>query len=204
MVSKNQTGAALVVALTFLVALTIMGLASMGNNSLQLKMAYSSGESNLAFQGSESGIANGELWLEGQVFQPVPDCPLSDPDSCGDSTSIWPARPAAGTPEVNTSNLFSHNWWLVQGRPFGWTYNSLGAPAAISGQEYQIGGSAVAVSSSSYPRYVIEELGKDPTGSLVIGGARQYTLWYYQVSGRGGGYQTNSQAISQSVYTKGF
>lgn len=196
-----QRGAALVVALIFLVSLTLLGLAAMGGNTLQQRMTYSVGETNLAFQSAESGLVAGESWLESQTNQPVPDCT----GTCGASTAIWAGRPPAGTPrEVSLSNLRSSTWWNNQGRKFGFAYTETASPALVAGQQYALSGEPVDVDSLRYPRYVVEELGKDPTGSLVIGGPRVYTLWYYQISARGTGAQPQPATVVQSVYTKGF
>lgn len=190
---RHQNGAALVIALVFLIALTLLGLAATGGNTLQQKMAYSVGESNLAFQSAESALIAGELWLDQRTTQPAPDCV----SPCGDTTSIWPARPPAGNPEVNLTNLRNPTWWTNQGRQFGVTYTDGASPVAIPGQ--------VLPRVDDTPRYVIEELGKDPSGSLVVGGPKVFTLWYYQITGRGTGVLPGGPHLMvQSVYSKGF
>ncbi len=71
---RPQTGAALIIALVFLVALTLLGIAAMSGNSLQEKMAYSAGETNISFQSAETAVSAGEAWLEARIAQPIPDC----------------------------------------------------------------------------------------------------------------------------------
>lgn len=209
LVRRHQQGAALVVALVFLIALTLLGLAAMGGNTLQQRMAYSAGETNLAFQGSESALVSGETWLEGQGSQPVPDCVMAIPPAlspvCGNTISIWAAvPPAAALPEVRMANITNSTWWQDQGRPFGWSYVEGTAPAPVLGQEYLVAGQAWAVTNTRYPRYVVEELGEDPEGSVVEGGPKVFTLWYYRVTARGTGAQANPASLVQSVYSKGF
>lgn len=202
---QQQRGATLVVALVFLIALTLLGIASMGGNTLQQRMAYSVGESNRAFQGAETGIVNGETWLDNQILQPVPDCPESDAATCGDSLSIWPGRPPDPTQlEVTIANLRTPNWWINQGRPVGWRYEVGALIGPIAGQEYRVGGVAVATNSNNYPRYVVEVLGPDPSGSVTTGASSKVpTLWYYQISSRGGGsLASGPSTITQSVYTR--
>ncbi len=200
--ARSQSGAALIIALVFLVALTLLGIAAMSGNSLQEKMAYSAGETNISFQSAETAVSAGEAWLEARIAQPIPDCV----SPCGNTASIWPGRPPAPlTPEVNLANLLLDAWWDDEGRKFGYNYVEGASPVLVAGQQYTVGGTVVPFSNQRYPRYVIEELGKDPTGSLVIGGARTYTLWYYQVTGRGGAAQAGgAETMSQTVYTKGF
>ncbi len=201
---SRQTGAALVIALVFLIALTLLGIASMGGNVLQQRMTYSVGESNRAFQGAETGIVNGENWLDNQDLRPVPDCGETDPTTCWDSLSIWRGRPTLPeTPEVSIANLRTPNWWQSRGRPVGWMYEEGAVIGPVAGQEYRVGGEAVAANTDSYPRYVVEELGKDPTGSRTIGGPAVPELWYYQISARGGGSLAGGPpTITQSVYTR--
>lgn len=204
---RSQSGAALVVALVMLIALTLLGLASMGGNILQQRMAYSIGESNVALQGAESAIAAGEAWIDAQLRQPVPDCVETSPTNCGATTSIWPGRPAVIANKVVTqANVFSNAWWVAQGRPVGWLYQEGTAIAPIAGQAYLIGGVAPAATSANYPRYVIEELGPDPSGTLVRGsGSKAPVLWYYQITGRGNGAISRGEAtVTQSVFTRYF
>lgn len=203
---SKQAGAALVVALVFLIALTLLGLASMGGNVLQQRMAYSAGETNLAFQGSESAVVTGEFWLEAQAAQPVPDCPTTAPLDCGSRVSVWPARLADGSdPEVRRANVFAESWWQSQGRPVGWRYQEGQTIQAIPGQAFQIGGTDAATGNPNYPRYVVEELGKHAGGSLVLGTNPLPTLWYYQITGRGNGQISRGQpTVTQSVYARTF
>lgn len=53
---QNQSGAALITALIFLVILTMLALTSMNTNTLEERMAANSQEVNRAFQAAESGL----------------------------------------------------------------------------------------------------------------------------------------------------
>ena len=52
----GQRGSALIVAMVFLIILTILGLSSMNTSRLELKMANNTQFADLAFQAAESGI----------------------------------------------------------------------------------------------------------------------------------------------------
>lgn len=174
-----QTGAALMVALVILVALTLLGLAAMSGNTLQQKMAYSAAQTNLAFQSAETGLALGEYWLETQIAQPSANCA----EKCGASDAIWPGPVAEEAPIINSDDFRNPAWWTTEGRT---------SDQALPNVAQQ-------------PQYVIEELGKDPSGSLVLGGPKVVTLWYYRVTARGTGSVADGPAtLVQSVYTKGF
>lgn len=67
----RQQGVALVMALVFLIILTIMGLAAMGTTSLEEKMAGNAKDRNLAFQAAETGLLAGENWINAQINKPA-------------------------------------------------------------------------------------------------------------------------------------
>lgn len=205
--AASQSGAALVVSLVFLMALTLLGVAAVSGNTLQQRMTYSVAETNLAFQAAESAVATGENWLEMQVRPPVADCPATAPAACWNSLSIWPGRPASGSSEVRTSNLVLPAWWQRHGRPVGFRYAQGAAAIEIAGQRYRVAGEMPAIDDARYPRYVIEDLGQDPAASLVLGRPRVFTLRFYRITGHGRGAQQAAHApstITQSVYSKGF
>ena len=58
--------------------------------------------------------------------------------------------------------------------------------------------------TNSAPRYIIEDLGPDPSGSLVVGQGVSYQIYYFQITARGFGAQSNAQTLVQSVYAKGY
>ncbi|MGQ0697389.1 MAG: pilus assembly PilX family protein [Panacagrimonas sp.] len=190
---RAQNGAALMVALVILVALTLLGLAAMSGNTLQQKMAYSAGQTNLAFQAAETGLAAGESWLEARVAQPIPDCS----EECSATASIWPGPVAGATPAITLDNFRDSEWWNAEARSFGLNYLDGATPVTLANQAIPY--------APQQPRYVIEELGKDPTGSLVLGGPRVFTLWFYRITARGtGAFADGPPTLVQSVYTKGF
>jgi len=53
---KKQVGAVLVMSMVFLIVLTLLGLSSMSNSTLELKIASSSQQRDVAFQGAQSVI----------------------------------------------------------------------------------------------------------------------------------------------------
>ena len=63
----KQTGSALIVALSMLLVLTILGVASMQSSSLQEKMAGNSRDSQVAFQAAEAALRAGELYVFNMV-----------------------------------------------------------------------------------------------------------------------------------------
>ena len=63
-VKSHQTGAVLVVALLFLLVMTLLGVASMRGTALQERMAGNQRDRNLALQAAETALRAGEEWLD--------------------------------------------------------------------------------------------------------------------------------------------
>lgn len=188
-----QHGMVLVICLVFLVALTLIGLAAMSGTSLQHKMAYGLSQSHTAFQSAELAVSAGETWLEARLAQPIPDCA----GDCSGSAAILAAPLPEADPAESLQNLLNAAWWDEQGRFFGARYAEGADPETIPGQHLD--------GVSEQPRYVLEELGKDPSGSVVLGGPKVLTIWYYRVTGRGTGAAAGREpALVESVYAKGF
>src|SRR5262245_53024710 len=59
----SQTGAALMMALIFLILMTLLGAAAMRGSALQEQMAGNSRDWNLAFQASEAALREAENFL---------------------------------------------------------------------------------------------------------------------------------------------
>jgi len=68
--SHRERGAALVVALVFLLIMTVLGVTSMSSTTLQERMAGNLRDNNLAFQAAEAALRNGEDLLR-QATLPV-------------------------------------------------------------------------------------------------------------------------------------
>lgn len=190
--TPHQSGVALVVALIFLVILTLLGIAAFGNNALQTRMAFGIGEANVAFQSTETALSAGENWLALQGVQPLPDCS----SNCAGSPSIW-NRPSTNPP-VTKDQLLSETWWTANGRMYGFTSLDGAASSYDSTQAF--------TTDADSPRYVVEYLGVDPTSSLKVG-VPTYRIYDFQVTARGFGSQGATgptRTITQSVYGKGF
>lgn len=69
---RTQRGVALVMALVFLMLLTMLGVTSMSTSSLEEKMATNTRDRSLAFQAAETALVAGEQWLGGLATEPSP------------------------------------------------------------------------------------------------------------------------------------
>lgn len=111
---RPQRGVALIMALVFLVLLTLLGITAMSTTNLEEKMAGNSKDRNLAFQAAETALLDGENWIAAQTNKPnfavntgglyVPS--TSTTPWWADSNNIWTATasaPYSGTlGKVNT------------------------------------------------------------------------------------------------------
>lgn len=66
----RERGAALVVALVFLLLMTVLGVTSMRTTTLQERMAGNLRDNNLAFQAAEAALRAGEEFLQQAVLPP--------------------------------------------------------------------------------------------------------------------------------------
>ncbi len=188
---RRQRGVALFVALVFLVILTVIGVTALGNNSLQTRMAYGSSETNFAFQSADSVLVAGETWLANQTIKPISSC-TSVVVACTDPVGIW--THVLPTPIVTGIQLSDENFWLGSGRKLGFSYvEGVTTPPQIANQ--------IIAGTEDVPRYIIEDLGPDISGSLVQPGPQ---IYYYQVTARGFGAQATSRTVVQSVYAHGY
>lgn len=70
---NKQQGVALIMALVFLVLLTILGLTAMNTTSLEEKMAGNIKDKNAAFQAAEAALSGAESWLFNKIDRPQPN-----------------------------------------------------------------------------------------------------------------------------------
>ena len=61
--AQGQRGSALVVALIFLLLMTLLGISAMQGSSMQERMAGNLRDRNMAFQSAEAALRSGEAWL---------------------------------------------------------------------------------------------------------------------------------------------
>src|SRR6187431_451621 len=70
--TNAQQGAALVIALIMLLVLTVLGLTAMQVTRMEERMAGNSRDINLAFQGAEAGLRDGEDRIAAMTTRPLP------------------------------------------------------------------------------------------------------------------------------------
>lgn len=182
---RRQEGAILVIALLFLVLLTIIGVSSISGVTLEEKMASNLREQNVAFQAAESALRDAEIDLEGGIGGTGNRDPMTvAANFASDCTTAFtngvcrqPAAPP-GTWQTEIVTVSSWNWTDTNKTV---AYGRFTGAAALTGVFRQ-------------PRYVIEYLQeKDDSSTTPI-------TRYFRISARGWGADQNSSVTLQTVY----
>ena len=111
----SQRGAALIVAMVMLLAMTVLGVTAVRNTNLQERMAGNLRDSNLAFQSAERALREGETFLRSPTIPPFTGANglLTMQDDAGQG-SFWrrlmtgpeTAEPRPGVLEVASAPLY--------------------------------------------------------------------------------------------------
>jgi type IV pilus assembly protein PilX len=174
----GQRGAALIIAMVFLLLLTILGVTAMGTTSLQEKMAGNVRNKDLAFQAAEAALISGENWVLDQIKEPEPD----------NSIGLYEFDSTTSQPVWNTVN-------------WDGTSNLVVYPDTPT----QSGGSGL-TGVKTQPKYIIEVLAHVPEagGSLRLGAYASSFTTILRITARGTGGTDNAVAMVQSTFQKAF
>lgn len=199
----HQRGSTLLVSLIILLVLTIVGISSVGNVSLNQKMATNYRDSDLAFQAAEAALAEGEAQIQLLVGEfPVVVEELFEP-SCDSSSGLcfrdqcengrcFTGSFAVGSPcEIDDEATPIHlesDTWTVEGRA---------APLT---------GTAAFSSLSEPPKYIIEfrcfvelDPGNSSSGSTRLSHPDEWT-YFFRVTSFARGRTDASRVMLQSTY----
>jgi type IV pilus assembly protein PilX len=188
---NRQRGAVLIVALLFLVILTMLGVTAMTGTTMEQRMAGNTRDLAVALQSAEAAMRDARRDINGQYFTGAPgrtpsmhisqfgDGTGSDNGSCS-TTAKGLCRPPAYTPVTNALlpsalNIDSTASYAVYG-----TYT--GAPQVVG--------------VSNQPRYLIEIFCL-PQHGASIGSA---PCKFYRITARGYGSNPNSQISLQEIF----
>lgn len=164
--APRERGVVLVMAMVFLLILTLIGVTTMSTTVLEEKMAGNMQDKNTAFQSAESALTSGENWL-----QPLAAMPIFEPLVTDDG--------------LHRQSSTSIPTWLsstVWGGTDVVDYTELPGPGGPpSGQ--------LLSNVAAQPRYMIEDLGpvRDPLRSLKLGTPSRSTRNVFRITARGTG-----------------
>lgn len=177
----HQRGVALIMALVFLLLLTILGIGALNTTSLEEKMANNVKDRNLAFQAAESALIVAENWIYTQIGKPV-----------------FPNNSAGLYTPVTSDTVATPNWDSVN-----WSSSNVVTYPSTPGQT--ISGSLGKISTQ--PKYIIEDMGEIPEsgGSVVTSTSYKSSgTTVLRITARGTGGTDIAQVMLQSTYARAF
>ena len=170
----TQRGTALVMALVFLLLMTMLGITAINTSTLEERMAGNTKDQNLAFQAAETALRAGELWVESRTSEAQL--------TVNTANGIYDPAPATSGIENWDSVVWSGTTNLV-------TYPGVPGTASTTGTLAGV---------STQPKYIIEILGSSPgvppAGNIVT----------VRITARGTGASDNTVSMVQSIVSKAF
>jgi len=184
----KQGGTALVIALVFLLLMTILAVTAVTRSSLEEKMAGNLKDQNIAFQAAEAALRDAESYLA----------------TVNPPKANFVASCTGGLCAEATGNS-APQWEVVN-----WGSGS------TNSTQYGTGTGATALAGTNQPpRYIIEDIqdppapsstANAPSGSLGVGfGAPEAAVGgndYYRITARGVGSTPAAQAMLQEIFAK--
>ncbi len=176
--ARAQTGAALVTSLLILLVLTVIGITAMQVTRMQERMAGNSRDLNMAFQGAEAAVRNGESLIRTQP---------SRPDTCiALPCEFW----QQGVSTVASPETQGKAWW----DQYADEYEASGAHDSPTVDMPELW---------EDPRFVVQYITRVPD-SLTIGegGGVPPGRDFYQVTGRSAGATGKANTVVQSTFAR--
>jgi type IV pilus assembly protein PilX len=173
---KKERGAILVTAMLLLLVLTIIGISASQMTRMQERMAGNLRDQNLAFQGSEAGLRDGETMIRTLVARP---------DTCVTAPcSFWTRGTLENIPAED------QDWWDDNADEL----EADGDRGTVTHDMTEL---------ESDPQFVVESLGF-VSDSLTVGHAPPEGRDFFQVTGRSTGGSGAAVNVLRSTYARRF
>jgi len=192
---RRQSGAILVIALMFLVLLTIIGVSSISGVTLEEKMAGNLYQQNLAFQAAESALRDAEIDLESGIggtctATSIVGCagardPMTIATNFANNCSAAFLSGVCRQPAIPAAT-----WQTEIVTASGWDWTEVNKTVSYG----MYTGAPPLTGVSRQPRYVIEYLQEKDDVSTTP------TTRYFRISARGWGANANTNVTLQTVY----
>ncbi len=199
-IPSSQRGAVLIVALLFLVILTVLGVTAMTAATFEEKMSGNTRDANVAFQAAEAALRDARRDINTIVIPPftaarVPVIsgasgfgnPTGTAGTCSGVGLCYPAAAGPNPPllvKTAASSTYDMNMTAAPSVAYG-TYTGMPPLGSVAAQ----------------PRYIIEVLCLPATGATIGGTAIDFCN-FYRVTARGYGANPNTIVTLQEVYLK--
>lgn len=173
---KSQQGAILVISLLLLLVMTVLGIAVMRMTRMQERMAGNTRDLNIALQGAESALRDGEARIRAFAGRPADvgslPCGLAANQVCQNNT-----LPVGLADQTNA-------WWNTNALEFG------------------AAGTKEITELAADPRYTIEWVGTSRLSGVGAGHEPPEVMFVYQVTARSTGASGTANSVLQSTYAR--
>lgn len=195
---QRQQGAVLVVALMFLIILTLLGLAAMTGTTLEEKMAGNSRDYNIALQAAEAALRDAEADLKGSgvsagrtlnVYSfPVGLIGTATPSGCASTGGT-----ATGLCVIDTEKVQLYG----DSTKVDW-----GASSTSSARYGQFTGATSITGVASQPRYVMElmKFSDGMSKDRVSGASGSVDYFFIRITARAWGANNQTQVTLQEIF----
>jgi type IV pilus assembly protein PilX len=175
---RTQRGAALVTSLLLLLVLTVIGITAMQMTRVQERMAGNTRDLNLAFQGAEAALRDGENLIR---IQPL------KPDNCSTlPCQFW----APGLSLVADPDTRDDSWWTT----YSLQYEASGNRASPIHDMVDL---------KNDPRFMVQFITRVPdTLTVGEGGGAPPGRDFYSVTGRSTGGSGKAVSVIQSTFAR--
>ena len=194
--AARQSGAVLVVALLFLMIITMLGVASLQSTSSEERMAGNSRDSNTALTAAEAALRDAWYDINGSCAPGSASCTKRTPAISG-ASSFGDGTGATG--KCSTAGLCLPNGGYPNYPLFtitNWSGAGAGAVFPVTFGTYTTGGAATEKLPlvALQPQYIIEAL-CTPSANESLGGP--CPRFFYRITSRGFGGNSNTQVTLQ-------
>lgn len=182
--AKNQQGAVLIMGLLILLVVTLIGVGSMNNATVEHRLTGNLLDGQSAFQAAESALQLGEMWI---LLQGDPT------ETFGVEAALCPSKPCSMYTRdsllvATTKDSFAQ--FALDSSWDNWSIAYVPANASLDLDNVE-----------SLPRYVREYMGSDLVGSLRVGHvyAERDRRYFYRVTAKGTGKSNTAVVVLQSL-----
>ena len=190
---RRERGTVLIVALMFLIVLTLLGLATMNSTTLEEKMAGSSRDYNAALQAAESALRDAEADLKGSGAVvgrtiAITSFPI---DLIGGTTPRGCNTTGLCVVDLETTQLYASS-----------TYVDWSSSATSTVRYGTYTGATTLAGVSSPPRYMMElmQFADGKNKERVTGASASTDFYYVRITARAWGANSTTQVTLQEVF----
>lgn len=209
----RERGAILIVALVFLILLTLLAIGASSGSLLQQRMVAATRNAQLATLSGDTALRGAEwkLWSSASMVGAVFECSADAINAATGCVKYDPQSPLYGAAGAVTEFRTGNNAWLSLTGPITYTGANGAGFTSASGSL-----SAGSPSVAQNPQYIIEDMGlvKPPgagpqhesgvsgpnIGGAANGGAGQISVRIYRITARATGGNQNTVRVVQSTF----